>query len=131
MIIQEVKMTKYHKKIYFPQEHDKKLENFTQYLNTKKHFKFSNHAKTQFYNRVRDIKYFHDFLANINLKIDDIFEYKIENDNIVNAVYRIKYNKNADIIFSLTKDKLIITFYFNNDKDFHKTLNYKEYASQY
>jgi len=123
-------MSKYHKNIYFPLKHHKRLKVFNNRLNTIKYFNYSNHAKNQIFNRVHDLKYFYDFMKYLILEYDNIFEYTMDNDIIYKIAYRIKYDNEKDIILSINQDKKIITIYFNNSSDKHKTLNTREYITQ-
>lgn len=121
---------KYHKEIYFPIEHERDLKSFSASLNNQERFIFTFHAKEQLKNRITDLKYFHDFILGLNLNYNDIFEYKTENGKIKNAVYRIKYNDKKHIVLSVSKEKAIITLYFNNSADKHYTLNKSEYINK-
>lgn len=57
-----------------------------------------------------------------------IFEYWKDGANIEKLVFRASFDTKQDLIFVLTQDKRILTVYFNQKQDNHKTLNPSNYA---
>lgn len=122
-------INKYHKEIYFPAGHKEALKLFTESLNKRGYFSFSSHAKEQVRARTADLKRLQDVLFDLVLTDSAIFEYKTENGQIKNAVYRIEFDGIKDLILSISKEKTIITMYFNNVNDAHVTLRASEYIN--
>ena len=121
-------MERYHKKIFFPISNDKKLNDAVISLNNKK-ISLSKHAIEKLKNRIPESEYSNisHFFSNMQLKIDDIIEYYVENNIICKLVFRMKYNQYKDIILIMNLNKTLITLYLNNSTDEHETLRHELY----
>ena len=121
-------MKRYHKIIYFPSQYDNELKRITDSFNNNKKFNHTNHAFFNLKNRF-DYHSILEFLANkITFKIEDIFEYYIEDDKIIKLCYKMPYNEGQDLIIVLSDKKAIVTLYINNKGDNHKTLKNELYC---
>ena len=119
-------MYRYHRKIYFP--HIDKLRELNNKLNIKA-WKYSVHALENVKYRIADIENMLNFIKNITLEENQIFEYYKLYNNIEKLCYRIAYDNTFDIVLVLSNDKSIITIYLNNKDDNHDTLKKELYQS--
>jgi hypothetical protein len=117
---------KYHKEIYFRPEDKQGLELLNNFLSRKK-FTWSLHAKENI-SRVNNILFFYNWYNIAEFDIENIIEYTIEAGQIKKVLYRLQYDETSDILFSISKEGNIITLWFNNSSDKHKTLNPREYS---
>lgn len=114
-------MTRYHIKVYMPNNIKSQLKRFTDNLNTLK-WQYTAHSIDNIKSRWYNISDILSFINKTILKEKDIFEVYIFDNKIIKACYRIKYNS-YDIILVLNDNKKIITIYMNNKDDEHITLN--------
>jgi len=122
----------FHKDLNFPKEHDKALDIYASIISARQKSKsliWSNHAKTRLLERNADIKEFYAFYNDIEFLKDNIIEYTLECGEIEKALFRFSYNRETDCIISLSKWGKIVTIYFNDTGDNHKTLNKKVYQN--
>jgi len=117
-------MKRYHKKLYFPDI--EKIKALNSQLNSY-NWQYSKHA-------LDNIKYRHidyikvlNFIKDLKLDYNNIFEYYIKDNNIIKVCYRIKFDNISDLILVLSQNKKIITIYFNNANDKHYTLKKELY----
>ena len=68
-------------------------------------------------------------LKNLKVSYSDIFEYYHNGQYINKIACRIQYDDMEDIILLISNTKKLITLYFNNKNDNHKTLKTELYAS--
>lgn len=121
-------MKRYNRAVFYPYNSKDILKAFTDSLNSKD-FKYTKHSIDNLKHRVIDISRLLNYIKNIKLSYDDIFEYYIDDiDNILKACYRVNYTKDIDIILVLSDNKSIITIYINSKEDNHITLNKRLYA---
>jgi len=118
-------LKRYHKKIYFPATD--KLEKLNVELNSKT-WQYSQHCLEHIQYRELNLKNVLSYISGLELQSQDIFEYYTLNDEVVKACYRISYNKNIDIILVVSKDKNIITIYYNSKNDKHYNLRKNIYC---
>ena len=118
-------MKRYHKKIYFPDTD--KLKAFNDSLNLKA-WQYSQHCLDNIRYRSIDVEKVLTFIYQLKLYEDNIFEYYKDNETIIKLCYRIKYNKNIDLILVVNADRKIITIYYNSNDDEHFTLKENLYT---
>ena len=118
-------MNRYHKKIYFPKEDLKELENLNNILNNKR-FSYSKHCLENLKYRALDMENLLKYISDIELKSDWIFEYYKSQYGIEKACYRLPYSL-YDVILVISNNKNIITIYINSKEDNHNTLNSRLY----
>lgn len=119
-------MERYHVKIGFPVEDNQKLIALTDYFNAV-NWQYTAHCLDNLKYRVIDLEKALLFIKGSILNNNDIFEYYIEAGKIVKVCYRIKYEKNLDLILVLNEFKEIITIYLNTADDLHFTLKKELY----
>lgn len=66
-------------------------------------------------------------IKDYTLSFSDVFEIAIDNDRIEKIGFRIGFNE-KDIVFIISRDKLLVTVWMNKKEDFHITLNKSFYA---
>lgn len=125
----EIKMLRYHKELYFPENDLQNLKKFIDGLNAKK-FSFSIHAFDKIKERLTDFESLGYYLKDLTFQYENIFEYYKENDLIVKAVFRFNYDKGRDLIIVINEYKKVITIYFNSLGDNHYTLNPENYCTK-
>lgn len=118
-------MNRYHKTIYFPNIEN--LKTFNDNINAKT-WQYSKHCLENIKYRFLDIEKLLIFIKNLTLKTDNIFEYYLIDNEIDKACYRIKYQKNIDIILVISSEKNLITIYINQENDNHETLKKNLYC---
>ena len=115
-------MSRYHKKVYMPDNVKGNLKGFNDGLNFLR-WQYTSHCIDNLRHRSYDIRGILEFISKLKLNYDDIFElYTDDKDNITKACYRIKYDI-VDLILVITADKKIITIYTNIKDDDHITLD--------
>lgn len=121
---------RYHKKIYFPQDHQEQLICFTYKLNAL-NWQYTKHCLDNLKLRALDLQQLLYWIKNdLQLDCNDIFEYYTDNkDNIIKVCYRISYNKDIDVILVIGEYKQIITIYYNSTDDIHITLKKELYST--
>jgi hypothetical protein len=113
-------MNKYHVKIGFPIERIKEAETLIFRLQSRK-IRFTFHALQELSAEAEAVK-IGQFLLNYRLNFSDVFELAInEAGKLEKLGFRVNYAEN-DVIFILSSEKMIITLWTNDKKDFHKTL---------
>ncbi len=116
-------MKRYHIKVFFFFNTSEKLKAFTINLNNQD-FKYTLHSIDNIKYRFIDLKEVLTFIKTLSLDYKSIFEYYTDdNDKIIKACYRIKYNNGIDLILVLNDNKGIVTIYINTADDSHDTLN--------
>jgi hypothetical protein len=118
-------MNRYHKKIYFPKIQE--LNKFNNNINGK-NWQYSKHCLENIKYRFIDIENLLIFIKGLKLQYEDIFEYYLINNKIEKVCYRIKYQKNIDIILVISNEKNLITIYINQENDNHETLQKNLYC---
>ena len=119
-------MLRYHKKVYFPLSDNEKLVNFTKKLNSL-NWQYSKHCLENLKYRVINMQSLLAHIKELILNKNDIFEYYKENDTIIKACFRIKWNE-FDFILVLSDKKCIVTIYINSKNDNHDTLKKEIYS---
>lgn len=122
-------MKRYHKAVNFPETDKNKLQLLNDKLNSLS-WSYTSHCLDNLKYRVINIKELLIYINSLTLTIDNIFEYYINNDDIIKVCYRIQYTKDIDIILVVNQDKKIITIYLNNTTDNHVTLKRYMYTKQ-
>lgn len=122
---ESLKMTRYHKNIFFPDLKD--LPAIVNKLNSLK-WKLSFHSFDRLLEKSKDIESIGYFIKNLILNEENIFEYYKDNTGIFKVVFRINFDKERDLILVLNTDKNIVTVYYNNVADNHKTLDKEIYS---
>ena len=117
----------YNKQVFFPIDHKDKLEQVNTSLNGKKYL-FTNHFIEQLKQRFSNIEQVGNFLKDLSLQYENIFEYYIEEGNITKVCYRLQYTKEQDIILVLSNNKTLISIFLNAVNDNHKTLNKYQFS---
>ena len=118
---------KYHKNIFFPAGHNKKLFDIHNII-IENQLIWTHHAKQRLVNKF-NIQNFSIWYKNISLNIDNIIEYTMQEDEKIEKVlYRLSYNAENDILISISNKGYILTIWKNKKADKHNTLNIKEYA---
>jgi len=119
---------RYHKKIKF--EHKTELKKLVKKLNNR-NFSFSKHCIEKMKNRIDNdqLEKTLYMLKDLKVNYEDIFEYYHNGKNIFKIACRFQYNYIQDIILLISNNKKLITVYFNNKSDNHKTLKAELYAS--
>lgn len=122
-------MNRYHKDVYFPQEHVEQLTALVYQLNNKD-WRYTAHCLDNARLRILNIEQLLYFIKNdLKIDVDGIFEYYIdEKNNIEKICYRFRYNNIYDIILVIGNNKEIITIYINSAEDKHETLKKELYA---
>ena len=118
-------MTRYHKDIFFPD--NDKLPVIVSNLNQRK-WALSKHSFDRIIEKSKDIENVGNFLKNVYLEASQVFEYYKENDFIFKLVFRLNFDNEKDIILVLNSEKEIVTVYYNNKEDNHRTLDNKIYS---
>jgi len=122
-------MNRYHKDVYFSQEHAEHLAALVYQLNNKD-WRYTAHCLDNARLRILNIEQLLYFIKNdLKIDVDGIFEYYIdEKNNIEKICYRFRYNNIYDIILVIGNNKEIITIYINSAEDKHETLKKELYA---
>lgn len=120
---------RFHKKVYIPKEDFKRLQDMTCQLN-KLNWQYSKHCLNNLKWRSYNIKDILLYIKNLTLDYKDIFEYYIDNKNIVKICYRVNYINGLDLILVVSNRKEIITIYINTSNDDHITLNKNLYIQK-
>lgn len=97
-------MYRYHKSIYFPQQHTSALNKLNNKLNSM-NFDYSSHCLDRIRYRFINTREALNFINRLHLEAKNIFEYYIENNIITKLCYRIHYNNICDIILILNNNK--------------------------
>ena len=119
-------LKKYHKELYFNSEDLKEISLLISNMNQSKII-FSNHVIQEIhaeYNALEIAK----FLKCVILSFDNLFEYQKE-DGIVKLGFRYQLNNMEDIVFILSRNKVIVTCWINKKSDKHFTLNPSNYIT--
>lgn len=119
-------MSRYHKKVNFPEEHNRDLEILTNELNSRD-WTFSRHCLDNLKHRVIDIENLLNYIKDLKLCKDWIFEYYTYNNEITKLCYRVEYDL-YDFILVLNNQKKIVTIYINSKEDKHETLKKEIYT---
>lgn len=120
-------MKRYHKDISFPTDHQEQLKGVNAIFNNGDSFIKTTHGIDRL-DRFRLIEVL-TFLSSVRFSVKDIFEYYINEHNIITKVcYRLKYNDSEDLIIVLGREKTMITMYLNNTSDSHSTLKRELYT---
>jgi hypothetical protein len=118
-------MQVYHKEKSFP--HEDLLRLFV--VSVKGQFwSLSRHAKERILERVDHVEKIGTMLRDYILTFDDILEYTLNNGHIEKVLVRIDFDKDNDLIFSVSYDAKILTVYLNKKADKHFTLNKLQYV---
>lgn len=120
-------MQRYHKDLYFPAKDKETLSFLVNKLNTLK-FKLSSHSFERIIEKSKDISVIGYFIKDLVLKESFLFEYYKENDIITKLVFRIPFDNEKSLILVLSDYKNLVTVYFNNCLDNHKTLDKRNYT---
>ena len=120
-------MLRYHKKIYFPDNAENDLSEFTNKLN-KLQWRYTSHSIDNIKYRVIDNKSILLFIRDLKLDSKNVFEYYADDNGIIKICYRIPYMDNMDIILVLSECKEIITIYLNSNTDLHYFLKQELYS---
>ena len=116
-------MNRYHKKIYFPSDSNKKLNTFTDLINNKK-WLYSRHSIDNLKYRAYNINDILNYIKQYQFNAEQIFEYySSDTGHILKVCYRINYSDNIDLILVIGYNKELITIYANITGDNHITLN--------
>ena len=118
-------MTRYHKDIFFPD--NDKLPAIVSNLNQRK-WVLSKHSFDRIIEKSENVSVIGYFIKDLVLKEAYLFEYYKENDIITKLVFRIPFDNENDIILVLNDYKEIVTVYYNNKEDNHRTLDNKIYS---
>jgi hypothetical protein len=118
-------MLKYHKDIGFSNERISEAKELIQALNNMK-IGFSIHALQEL-NKEAEAVYIGQALRDYRLNFNDVFEIAIDNNIIKKLGFRVKFSHN-DIVFIISRSKIIITLWTNKKDDLHFTLNKSNYA---
>ena len=122
-------MQRYHKNLFFPENDKENLIFLVNKLNTLK-FKLSSHSFERIIEKSKDISVIGYFIKDLVLKESFLFEYYKENDIITKLVFRIPFNQDKVLILVLSDYKNLVTVYFNNCLDNHKTLDFENYTKE-
>ena len=122
-------MKRFHKKVYFPNNAEQKLQELTAYLNKQKSWFYSQHCLDNLKYRVNNAKEILLYIKDLQLNYKDIFEYYEDNTGIKKAVYKIDYKKIFDLCLVVSEYKKIVTIYVNSKGDNHATLKKELYVS--
>jgi hypothetical protein len=118
-------MIKYHKSIGFKDSDVIQCKVLLDRLNQRP-VKFSSHALTELSQEAEAVT-IGQRIKDYTLSFNDVFELAIDSDRIEKIGFRIPFN-DKDIVFILSKDKLLITSWLNKKEDIHFTLNKSFYA---
>lgn len=118
-------MIKYHKILGFKAEDIQKAENLIKSLKNRA-FRFSSHCLEEL-TKESEAESIGKAIISYSLALNDVFELALENGIIEKIGFRIPF-KNRDIIFILSKNKVIITAWTNKAEDLHYTLNKNNYS---
>lgn len=120
---------RYHKDVFFPEEHHQRLNELVEKFNSKKRFGRTDHAVDRLKERFDYIGILNFLANNIKFRFENIFEYYVnENKKIVKICFKLHYDAVRDLIIILTANKDIVTLYVNNKGDNHKTLKKELYS---
>ena len=116
-------MKRYHKKVYLPIDSRKKLQDFTDRVNTM-NWRYTRHTLDNLKYRAINLQEVLTFVKGLRLEANAIFEYYATNiGDIMKVCYRVSYSQGMDLILVVGDNKEIITIYNNIAKDNHFTLN--------
>ena len=118
-------MTRYHKDIFFPD--NDKLPAIVSNLNQRK-WVLSKHSFDRIIEKSENVSVIGYFIKDLVLKEAYLFEYYKENDIITKLVFRIPFDNEKSLILVLSDYKNLVTVYFNNCLDNHKTLDKRNYT---
>lgn len=118
-------MEKYHKEIGFLPCHVKEAQTLIEALQGKR-IAFSSHSLKEL-NKEKDNVKIGQFLVNYCLNWNDVFELAFNAGKLEKIGFRANFNE-KDIVFILSRDKMIITLWTNNKNDGHFTLNKNNYV---
>lgn len=118
-------MIKYHKSIGFKDSDVIQCKALLDRLNQRQ-VKFSCHALQEL-SQEKEAVTIGQKIKDYTLSFSDVFEIAIDNDRIEKIGFRIGFNE-KDIVFILSRDKLLITSWLNGRNDKHFTLNKSFYA---
>ena len=121
-------MARYHKKVYFPKEHEKSLKDITSFFNGEA-YTFSSHCLENLKHRAIDMEGVLEFINSSILVYEQVFEYYVDGlGNLEKICYRLPYREGTDIILVLNRLKKIVTIYINSADDKHETLRKEIYC---
>lgn len=118
---------RYHKKVYFPTEYQQQLTDITNLIN-KLDWRYTSHCLDNIKNRAYNLKQILEFIKNLILMPEHIFEFYTDIGFINKICYRIPYNAGIDLILVVGEGKKLITIYYNSSDDEHYTLRKEQYA---
>jgi hypothetical protein len=123
-------LRRYHKAVYTEPGHWDKLKALTGGLNSL-NWQYSGHCLEHLKSRVIDIRELLLYIRGLELKIEDIFEYYINDLGEPERIcFRIHYISGLDIILVVSREKRIITIYLNSRVDNHETLKRELYIQR-
>lgn len=122
-------MKRYHKEIYFPRNSENLLREFCKKLNDSLERRFSNHLLDNMYDDLSG-KSVYELLSNIWFSADEIFEFVLLDGEVDKACFRVSYSDEYDIIFSISKGGVFITYYYNKVDDLHTSLKREAYNTE-
>ena len=121
-------MKRYHKKVYLPSDSRKKLQGFTDKLNSM-NWRYTRHTLDNLKYRAINLQEILNFVKGLKLEAKNIFEfYASDTGNIIKACYRVEFSQGVDIILVVGYNKEIITIYSNIKEDEHITLKKEIYT---
>lgn len=122
-------MKRYHKGIYFPRNSADLLREFCKKLNDSSERRFSNHLLDNMYDDPSG-KSVYELFSNIWFSADEIFEFVSLDGEVDKACFRVPYTDEYDIIFSISKGGVFITYYYNKVDDLHTSLKREVYNTE-
>ena len=127
---------RYHKKIYFPKEHTKILNDLVEHINSQ-NLRYSKHCIDRLYEKEFNEKKVNNvlnFIKNLAFEYSNIFEYYadgyIGKEKIRKICFRVPYTEYSDIIVVISKECTLITIYANDKSDNHITLKTELYIKK-
>lgn len=119
-------MQKYHKDIGFLPCHVQEALSLIEALQNRDLI-FSFHALQEL-SKEREAVFIGRCIKDYRLVFSDVFELVFNAGRLEKIGFRIAFSENKDIIFMLSRQKIIITLWTNSKKDIHKTLKTSLYC---
>lgn len=122
-------MERYHKNIYWPKSEADKLPAIVKRLNGKAWI-ITQHSFERIIEKSKkadiDLVKIGQYIKDILLSLDNVFEFYKEDGAIIKIVFRIPYNENH-LVLVVSDFKSLITVYYNDKNDHHSTLKSELY----
>lgn len=128
------KLKRYHKDIFFPKNSDEILSNYVDSITKNRAITFSLHSVEKIVDYCvlygkNLLKYLIKAVKSNHISADKIFEFYSYGDTVKKACFRYSFEDfPVDIILVISSDSVLITVYITNKDDTHNSMNKSLYA---